>query len=70
MLAAPGAAVEAERGGKELAAESARLELRRDRVDTRDLVLQIRVADDDPLEAERIGLAVECGARPLGDAPE
>ena len=39
--------VEAERGGEELRAEPARLELAADGVDARDDVLEVRVADDD-----------------------
>ncbi|HEV8180646.1 MAG TPA: hypothetical protein VGP54_10155 [Gaiellaceae bacterium] len=70
MLAAPGAAVEAERGGEELPSEAAVLELRRDGMDAGYLVLEVGVADDDPLEAERVGLAVELGAAVLGDALE
>ena len=35
------------------------LELRRERVDARDLVVELRIADDHPLEAERVGLAVD-----------
>ena len=64
------AALEAESGGEQLAAEPARLELRRERVDGRDLVLEVGVADDQPLEAERVGLAIDRGAGVSGDATQ
>jgi hypothetical protein len=51
-----------------LPAEALILELRRDGVDAGDLVLERGVTDDDPLEAERVGLAVERRAGALRDA--
>jgi hypothetical protein len=70
LVGLEGAAVEAERGGEELASEAAILEFRRDRVDAGDLVLELGVADDDPLKAERVGLAVKRRAGALRDALE
>jgi hypothetical protein len=46
------------------------LELRGERVDARDLVFELRVVDDHPLEAERVGLAVDLGAGVPRDAAE
>jgi hypothetical protein len=63
-------AVEAEGGREELAAEAVVLELRGERVDAGDLVFELRVVDDNPLEAERVGLAVDRGAGVPRDAAE
>ena len=54
------AALEGESRSQELAAEAARLELGADEVRRRDEVLEVVVADDDPLVA---------GSRPSGGAP-
>src|SRR2546430_17174519 len=70
MLGVEGTALEAERGSEELAAEAASLELRRNRMDAVDLILEVGVADDDPLEAERVALAVELRSGLLRDALE
>ena len=70
MARAERGSFEAEGGRKELAAEAVLLELRRERVDGRDLVFELRVVDDDPLEAERVGLAVDLGTRVTSDAAE
>src|SRR5579884_1259631 len=56
------AAGEAEDGGEELLAESLGRQLRADCVDGRYLVLEVRVAHDDPLEAEGVALPVELRA--------
>src|SRR5205085_10598309 len=48
------AAVEAEGGCEQLRAEAASLELAADDVDARDDILQVGVADDQPLEAEAV----------------
>jgi hypothetical protein len=63
-------AFEAEGGREELAAEAVVLELRGERVDAGHLVFELRVANDHPLEAERVGLAVDLGARVAGDAAQ
>src|SRR5581483_9670475 len=55
-------ALELERGREELPAEPLRLELGRDGVHARDLVLEVGVADYHPLEAVRVGLAIELRA--------
>jgi hypothetical protein len=39
-------------------------------VDARDLVLELRVVDDHPLETERVGLAVDLGTGVLRDAAQ
>src|SRR2546430_17470527 len=70
MLGVEGTALEAERGSEELAAEAASLELRRNRMDAVDLILEVGVADDDPLEAEGVALAVELRSGLLRDALE
>ena len=70
MARAEGGAVEAEGGREELPAEAVVLELRGERVDAGDLVLELRVVDDHPLEAERVGLAVDLGARVPSDAAQ
>src|SRR3954468_17726586 len=62
------AAFEAEGGREQLRAEAALDELLCDRVDRGHLILELRVAHDHPLEAERVGLAVELGARARRDA--
>src|SRR5581483_7194572 len=61
-------AVEAEGRCQQLAAEPARGELVRDRIDGRHLVLEIGVADDHPLEAERVLLPLERRPARLRDA--
>jgi hypothetical protein len=63
-------ALEAEGRRQELAAEAPVLQLGGDGVDTGDLILEVGVADDDPLEAERVGLPVELRACALRDALE
>src|SRR4051794_13962610 len=68
MAVAEGAAVELERRGEELTAEAVLFELGGERVDAGDLVVELRVADDHPLEAERVGLAVDVRALALRDA--
>src|SRR5579884_501049 len=70
MVAAPRAAVEAERGGEELAAEAVLLELGGEGVDARDLIVELGVADDHPLEAERVRLAVDRRAGSAGDTAQ
>jgi hypothetical protein len=62
MARSEGRTLEPERSCQKLAAESVLLELRGESVDARDLVVEIVVADDHPLEAERIGLAVDVRA--------
>jgi hypothetical protein len=59
VLATP----ELERGREELAAEAARLELRADEIRRRDEVLEVGVADHEPLEAEGVRTATDLRAR-------
>src|SRR4051812_45768358 len=60
------AALELEHRSEELASETRLLEPLRDRVDRGDLVLQVRVADDDPRVAEGVLPALELRARLSG----
>src|SRR5207253_5260053 len=53
------AAVEAEHRGEELGPEALGLELGRDSVSARHEILEIRVADHEPLEAEGVRLTVD-----------
>jgi hypothetical protein len=69
LAAAPRPAVEAERRGQELPAEPVLFELGGECVHAGDLVVELRVADDHPLEAERVGLAIDRGAGSLRHAP-
>src|SRR5205085_204746 len=59
------AAVEAEDGREELAAEAASLELRRGGVHRGDHVLEVFIPDDQPFEAELVALRLHLGARLL-----
>src|SRR5438128_9270658 len=63
-------AFEAEDGGEQLLAETLLLESLRDRVHRGHLVLEVRVADDDPAEAEAVLAALELRAGLLRDALE
>src|SRR5918999_3997073 len=49
------AALEGKHSGEQLPAEAARRELRADEMDRRDEILEITVADDEPLEAVLVG---------------
>ena len=55
------AAVEAERRREQLGAEPLRGQLGGDRVHRGHLALELGVADDQPLEAEGVGLALDLG---------
>ena len=57
------AAVEAERGGEQLLAEALGLELGADEMDGGDEILEVRVANDEPLEPVRVRAALDLGAR-------
>ena len=62
------AAVEAERRREQLRAEALRGQLGRDRVHRGHLALERRVGDDQPLEAEGVGLALDLERRPTAAA--
>src|SRR5215210_4144101 len=64
------AAVEAEDGRQELPAEALLFQTRRDSMHGGDLVLELRIADDDPRESERVLAALELRGGPDGDAVE
>ena len=64
------AAVELEHRGEELRAEALLLQALRDRVHRRDLILELRVADDYPRVAELVLATVQLRAGVAGDAVE
>src|SRR5262249_39017083 len=70
MARAERRAFEAESRREELAAEAVVFELRGERVHARDLVFELVVVNDHPLEAERVGLAVDRRAGVPGDAAQ
>src|SRR5438067_214772 len=70
MSVAECTAVELERRREQLAAEAVLLELGCERVDAGDLVVELWVADDHPLEAERVGLPVDVRALPFRDTAQ
>ena len=61
------AAVEREDRGEQLRAEALRGQLRCQRVRGGDEILEVGVADDDPVEAELVGLALDLRAALLRD---
>src|SRR2546421_971104 len=70
MAGAERASFELERRGEQLPAEAVVLQFRRERMDARDLVVELGIADDHPLEAERVGLAVDRRAGASGNASQ